>query len=235
MTHSTIRVDHLTINYYGPPGAQAGLDALVAAAAKQTAAPAPLQSSVELASDTSPAQAHQMDEPAEPSAPAPVEHSTQSQPLAELELPSIGDLWPGQGGIYAGVRQYPEGLCHLIVAAADAGSHAWGAREAETMAISLTDGVINTLELAVNGPYSPAVDAARLHTADGHQNFYLPAIAELHHAWASIPEAFINDSYWSSSERSAKGAFRIDFAAGVQLGSTKDTAHLVRPVRRFTA
>nr|WP_315403170.1 DUF1566 domain-containing protein [uncultured Pseudomonas sp.] len=158
---------------------------------------------------------------------------TQAQAVAPKRTPpAIGEYWPGQGGIYGGIRQYPEGLCHVIFAAQDAGNHAYGEHGTEAAAISRHDGKLNTDILIAEGGH-PAAEAARAYTADGNSDFYLPAIAELNHAWACIPEAFEPEWYWSSSQRSAYTAFIMYFADGSQNSYGKYGELRVRPVRRF--
>lgn len=161
--------------------------------------------------------------PAEPATPA----------TDALTPPAIGEYWPGQGGIYAGIRQYPEGLCHVIFAAQDVGKHAYGEHGTEVEATSRTDGRQNTLVLTVLNGSHPAAGAAFGFTCDGHSDFYLPAIAELSHAWANIPEHFEPEWYWSSSQRSAYDAFYVGFGDGYQFYGDKDIELRVRPVRRF--
>ncbi len=46
------------------------------------------------------------------------------------------------------------------------------------------------------------------------------------------PEAFKADWYWSSSQRSAYGAFSVVFGGGYQTSTVKDDELRVRPVRR---
>lgn len=161
--------------------------------------------------------------PAEPATPA----------TDALTPPAIGEYWPGQGGIYAGIRQYPEGLCHVIFAAQDAGKHAYGEHGTEVEATSRTDGRQNTLVLTGRNASHPAAGAAFGFTCDGHSDFYLPAIAELSHAWANIPEHFEPEWYWSSSQRSAYLAFLMGFVGGCQDFYVKGYELRVRPVRRF--
>lgn len=152
---------------------------------------------------------------------------------AGLTPPAIGEYWPGQGGIYAGIRQYPEGLCHVIFAAQDVGKHAYGEHGTEVEATSRTDGRQNTLVLTVLNGSHPAAGAAFGFTCDGHSDFYLPAIAELSHAWANIPEHFEPEWYWSSSQGSANSAFTMGFDDGSQGSGDKYYELRVRPVRRF--
>uniref|UniRef100_UPI003144FC1B hypothetical protein n=1 Tax=Pseudomonas sp. FSL W7-0098 TaxID=2496120 RepID=UPI003144FC1B len=68
----------------------------------------------------------------------------------------------------------------------------------------------------------------------GHHDFYLPAAAELYHCWLNVPELFAKDAwYWSSSQRSAYGAFSMYFVDGGQDSGVKDYELRVRPVRRL--
>lgn len=163
---------------------------------------------------------------------------TQEHPMSaeqNLTPPAIGEIWLGQGGIYGGIRQYPEGLCHIIFAAEDVpGRHAYGDYGVNVEAVSRTDGRTNTEVLVGREGNHPAAIAAAGYTADGHADFYLPSVGELHHAWQFWPESFATDwYYWSSSQRSAYRAYTMDFEDGWLYGYDKDYEFLVRPVRRF--
>ncbi|AZD86549.1 hypothetical protein C4K14_3725 [Pseudomonas chlororaphis subsp. aureofaciens] len=152
----------------------------------------------------------------------------------QLTPPAIGEVWPGQGGIYGGLRQYPEGMCHVIFATEDVGRHAYGDYGVSTEATSRTDGRANTAILIARTGKHPAAIAAAAHTADGHADFYLPAIGELHHGWQYAPESFATDWYYiSSSQYSADTAYLMDFGDGWLYGSDKDGERVARPVRRF--
>ncbi|MEW7854758.1 DUF1566 domain-containing protein [Pseudomonas chlororaphis] len=152
----------------------------------------------------------------------------------QLTPPAIDEVWPGQGGIYGGLRQYPEGLCHVIFAAKDVGRHAYGDYGVSTKAISRTDGRANTAILIARTGKHPAAIAAAAYTADSHADFYLPAIGELHHGWQYAPESFSEEWYYlSSSQRSAYFAFGMNFDDGYPGLSGKDLERRVRPVRRF--
>lgn len=155
---------------------------------------------------------------------------------AQLTPPAIGEIWPGQGGIYGGLRQYPEGLCHIIFAAEDVpGRHAYGDYGTEVEgADSRTDGRANTaVLLAREGKHQAAIAAAG-YTADGHNDFYLLSIGELHHAWQYLPESFDASWYYGSSTQfSADYAYGLDFEYGWLNAYDKDLERLVRPVRRF--
>ncbi|MNJ53765.1 hypothetical protein D3C77_491730 [compost metagenome] len=153
---------------------------------------------------------------------------------AEQKLipPAVGEIWPGQGGIYAGIMPARNGqeAYHLILGD-ELGRFEWGPYGEESPATSLIDGQSNTLDLLEHGEY-PAAKAAAAHNADGHTDFYLPAIAELYEAWMNIG---YKDWYWlwSSSQRSAYTAFYVGFVGGLQLFSAKGHELRVRPVRRL--
>ncbi|WP_330208646.1 DUF1566 domain-containing protein [Pseudomonas sp. Z13] len=150
-----------------------------------------------------------------------------------LTPPAIGEYWVGQGGIYAGRREYPEGPCYVIFAATDVGKHAYGESGTSVGATSNIDGLENTAILVNRDGSHPAADAAYAYTCDGHQDFSLPSIGELNHAWLYIPESFAKEAYWSSSQRSANLAFTMLFADGLQYYGVKGNELRVRPVRRL--
>lgn len=153
--------------------------------------------------------------------------------MSETEPPALGEYWPGQGGIYAGVRQYPEGLCHVIFAATDVGKHTYGEYGTEVDAVSRHDGRENTAILVSRDGSHPAADAAYAFTCDGHSDFYLPSIGELNHAWQYIPESFEGEWYISSTQRSAHYAYGMDFEDGWLDTLGKLYVRLARPVRRI--
>lgn len=156
----------------------------------------------------------------------------QSNAAEQIKTPAIGELWPGQGGIYAGIRQYPDGLRHVVFAAEDVGTHEWGAYGVEVEAGSRIDGRINSQALTANEDH-PAASAAAKYTADGHADFYLPSIGELSHGWQYIPEHFKRDWHYSSTQRSANFAFSMTFDGGIQNSLVKHYELHVRPVRSW--
>lgn len=152
---------------------------------------------------------------------------------SRLTPTAIGEYWPGQGGIYGGLRLYPEGLCHIIFAAKAVGEHAYGDHGTEVEAASQIDGRANTLMLLGREGKHPAAIAAAGYSADGHEDFYLPAISELYHGHTYLSEAFEKAWHVSSSQRSADSAYNMDFEGGWLNHYRKDNECFVRPVRRF--
>ena len=157
----------------------------------------------------------------------------QAAEQAQITIPEIGAAWPGQGGIYAGfmpARNGAEGY-HLILGEELARAE-WGQYGEESPATNLIDGRANTLALIESGGEYPAAIAAHKHEADGHGDFYLPAAAELYGIWMNL-NGKLSGWVWSSSQRSAYGAFTMLFDDGYQYGYGKDVELRVRPVRRF--
>ncbi len=153
----------------------------------------------------------------------------------DIVVPAQGEYWPGEGGSNGGfVPARGDVPAHyLIIASEDlSGKFKWGGREKESAAISKTDGKFNTDALLSEGDH-PAAEAAAKYTADGHEDFYLAAPAELYQCWLNCPDIFSkSDWYWSSSQRSAYGAFSLDFEGGGQSSFGKSYECFVRPVRR---
>ena len=161
------------------------------------------------------------------------EGALKSGVVSGITPPALGEYWPGQGGIYGGIRLYPEGLCYVIFAAIDVGKHAYGEYGTSAEATSRHDGRENTSILVNRDGSHPAADAAYAFTCDGHKDFSLPSIGELNHAWQYIPDSFEKDWYISSTQRSAYNAFFMLFDDGTQYLSAQRSELRVRPVRRF--
>lgn len=150
-----------------------------------------------------------------------------------LTPPAIGDYWPGHGGLYGGLRHYPEGLCHIIFAANDVGRHSYGEHGTSVEATSNIDGRENTAILVNRDGSHPAAEAAYAYTCDGHSDFYLPSSGELHHGYLYLPESFEKDWYISSTQRSADSAYCLGFEGGWLSYNGKFIERLARPVRRI--
>lgn len=153
-------------------------------------------------------------------------------------VPALGAEWPGQGGLNGGLipARGDVPAHYLIIAKGDIGDHEWGGRGIELKGLSKTDGYTNTQVLIGNDDERkyPAADACAEYQADGHHDFYLPACAELYHCWVNVPDLFAKDTwYWSSTQRSAYGAFDMIFGDGYQSSGDKSYELRGRPVRRF--
>lgn len=127
------------------------------------------------------------------------------------DVPAIGDYWPDQGGVYAGIMPDYVGNrpYYLIVSVEEAVGVQWGGHSrAEEKARNQGDGDANTQVLARCPHSHPAVRWAANYSKDGHDDFHLPARRELDVAMTMLPERFTAaDWYWSSTEHTPERAW----------------------------
>jgi hypothetical protein len=155
-----------------------------------------------------------------------------------LDPPAIGQYWPGQGGVYAGLVRGEDGQpdYHLVVptdAAATAKEIAWGAAgESEDDAGYARDGLANTRALCASEHDHPAAQWAAALEIEGHRDFYLPSRFELALCYANVRELFEERWHWSSTQYSPYGAWVQYFDDGTQTSVLKDYDYRARAVRR---
>ena len=129
--------------------------------------------------------------------------------------PRIGEYWPGQGGIYAGIMPDYEGESpyHLVLSMDEAVHVEWGAySKSHEGARSESDGYANTAALTQCGHSHPAAQWAAHYQKDGHRDFHLPAQRELEMVAATLADRFSRSQwYWSSTERSDTAARGSNF------------------------
>jgi hypothetical protein len=137
------------------------------------------------------------------------------QSVAAVVPPAIGEYWPGQGGIYAGIMpdfvgHNPQ---HLIFSADEALGVKWGGYLVdEPGATSSYDGAANTRALVKSEYSHPAAKWAAEYVKDGHADFHLPSRQEWDVASVTIQEQFIQDAwYWSSTQHSPAMAWGRNF------------------------
>src|SRR5579863_5938267 len=104
-------------------------------------------------------------------------------PSRPVNLPppntKIGDVWPGQGGVYAGMMKGVNGVADYPLILANAPSAyfqdvPWGPRGVEVPgAVCEYDGAKNTQALLAAGGSYPAAEKVAALTIDGHHDFYL--------------------------------------------------------------
>ena len=158
---------------------------------------------------------------------------TKEQPSTK---PSIGTIWPEQGGFYAGDMRGDDGTVYALIVSncdvdKDVGTSAWGPEG--THNLSEWDGLTNTQAL---GTTHPAAKLAAAHTTEQHADVYLPARRELHLACATVPHLFGSASwYWSSTPYSDDYAWAVDFEGGFTYRLHRNNEFRVRPVRSFPA
>lgn len=156
-----------------------------------------------------------------------------------LSIPRIGEFWPEQGGVNAGLMRGVNGQSdyYLIVPTDPAASFdaEWGGYgENEACSKDDFDGLANTRALVASKHEHPAAECCAALTLDGHSDFYLPAKRELQLCAANVPELFDrHDWHWSSTQRSAINAWTQYGANGNQTNGSKFSAWRVLPVRRF--
>jgi hypothetical protein len=129
--------------------------------------------------------------------------------LARIVTPRIGQVWEGQGGIYAGMARgrdlAPD--YHLIVGPEFNGQTDWDAagKWAETL------------------------------SADGHADFVLPFRKEQALSFANVPELFKAEYYWSCEQHASSSyyAWGQDFSHGSQYNWGKVNQLKARAVRRL--
>ena len=158
--------------------------------------------------------------------------------------PPLGAMWPEQGGIYAGVMRREWGHhYHLIISPIDTelNDTEWG--EDDKMisgAINDRDGLSNSLAIrdyakSIEKRFPAACLALSL-TANGFNDWYLPARHELRLAYLNAPEIFNLDGwYWTSTQYAgnASNAWVQNFYDGTQGNVVKGYKGRVRAVRRF--
>lgn len=161
-----------------------------------------------------------------------LEASATSVSLIDTVPPAIGEVWPGQGGIYAGDFRGGDGAVYGLIVGQeeDVGTARW-APEGKR-ALSDWDGLINTAALRSD---CPAAKLAADYVHDEHADFYLPARRELQLAAANVPDKFGTESwYWSSTPYSESYAWAVDFESGITYTTRyRSSVFRVRPFRRF--
>ena len=159
-----------------------------------------------------------------------------------ISLPAFGAYIEGQGGHFVGIMRGPiidgaqEPPYALLASTASAGEFEnveWGAYSKDVAdANSHSDGLSNTTAMLARD--CPAALRARQVTADGHSDFYLPALGELAMAKANAPELFSKKGwYWSSTQDSPDYAFIQGFEDGYSGAYGKDGEYRARAFRRI--
>ena len=123
--------------------------------------------------------------------------------------PRIGQVWPGQGGVYMGIMRGEDGGpdYHLVV----------------------------EKEFDEYLDWKDAMAQAAKVEADGHKDFVLPTRYELALCFANRCELFEKDWYWSSSQHAGDGsyAWMQVFGNGLQDWLLKSGRSRARVVRRI--
>lgn len=152
----------------------------------------------------------------------------------------LGQLYPDQAGVYAGIVRAPAGGhdWHLFIPTdihAEFAKLAWGGYGVRNQgAESNNNGLANTQALIAADEIHPAADACSRLAINGLEDFYLPARNELRLAMINVPECFDRNVYWSSTQvsNSRDDAWQQYFDVDCQTLSHKNSQNRVRAVRR---
>lgn len=155
--------------------------------------------------------------------------------MNKLTPPPVGEPWPTQGGIYAGIiRDVKTGnRWHLIMAEGQAKLPWGGYGKSTANATDFTDGAANTKALLEDEHDHPAAKWASSISIDGHEDFYLPAQKELNLLYINLQDKCKQTHHWSSTQFSSLGAWFQDFEDGFQYAGSKANELQVRAVRRL--
>jgi hypothetical protein len=151
--------------------------------------------------------------------------------------PRLGQIWPGQGGIYLG--QIPSGDAdgdwHIILAtdpSADVQDCAWGPYGKDVPgAKSYGDGLANSRAMAEAG--SDLAKAMLALNIEGHADWYLMSADEARLAFIAARNHMPKEWHWTSTQYSATGAWSQLFDGGSQGIYGKVYQGRARAVRRF--
>jgi hypothetical protein len=153
--------------------------------------------------------------------------------------PAIGQEWPEQGGVYAGVMRAPDGKPHyhmIVPTSPDTQTESikWGTQNVEEADAKCDrDGLVNTLALVTSANEYPAAQWAHGLQIGAFNDFYLPSRRELRLLWVNVPELFADGYYWSSTQYSRNDAWCQYFSGGSQGYDDKDDELRARAVRRL--
>lgn len=156
---------------------------------------------------------------------------------AASDIPAVGEIWPGEGGVNGGLFPGDGNPYYLIVpTGADAeGEFEWGGYGNEINgAKSAWDGRANTDDLIGADESYPAAQFCAAFEREGHKDFYLLSRRE-----ASFLEITLGDKdvfskryHWTSSQFSAYNAYLMVFEDGWLGNVGKGGERVARPVRR---
>lgn len=156
---------------------------------------------------------------------------------ASSDIPAVGEIWPGEGGVNGGLFPGDDKPYYLIVpTGADAeGEFEWGGYGNELNgAKSAWDGRANTDDLIGADDSYPAAQFCAAFEREGHKDFHLMSRRE-----ASFLEITLGDKdvfskryHWTSSQFSADIAYTMAFEDGWLNYTGKGLERVARPVRR---
>ena len=150
--------------------------------------------------------------------------------------PAIGEVWPGQGGVYVGVRRGFDGQKDRYLILATDPRAVFEKRMLGTYGVDMNgadsdhDGMANTVAFASAG--SDLCKEILALEIDGHKDFYLMAPLDGRLLMANASEHFKPEWYLTSKQYSESGAFNQSFDNGTQYHYLKVYERRSRFVRR---
>jgi len=159
---------------------------------------------------------------------------------AEIRLDAtvpLGQYWGLEGGFYAGLLQgWPGQPCYRLIVALHFGSTMrlvdtdqtpFGSHEAR----SFRDGLSNSVSWLKRD--SPAALWTLNLAMQGHQDWYVPSMAELFLLAANLADRLAPGIYWSSTRADQDRVWGLDLSNGLQVRTHAMSAEAqVLPVRR---
>jgi hypothetical protein len=139
--------------------------------------------------------------------------SSEAEPavtLRPVQLPPIGAVWPGEGGIFAGILRGNAGDYAVIVPADPASD-------------------------IDDAPWKEAIERANQFRTDLHGDFSAATRAELALCFHNVPKLFKRDLYWSATPVAGDESYAWyqDLCNGYQDGDHKGYELRARAVRRL--
>lgn len=157
-----------------------------------------------------------------------------------IKPPRIGTYWQGQGGIYCGIMPGENGApdYHLICAdeRGEFSANLADSDDYQLGALSVSDGLANTLALCASHINCPAAQLTRAICIDSKTDFYLPAKNEAMLCYIAAAHLFKKFEYYFTSTQNARTtdyAFAQDFNYGSQENLRKSNECRARAVRRI--
>jgi hypothetical protein len=156
---------------------------------------------------------------------------------AVRSVPRIGEVWPGQGGFNGGLARHADGRPYWLIVSPDTigafGDVEWGDYGVDVPgAKDEFDGLANTQALIATGDHLAARKCGEVEF-EGHRDYYVPSKRESAVLYANVPDLFIREWHWTSTQYSANGAWYQGFAYGGQGADDKSYKGRVRAVRRL--
>jgi hypothetical protein len=137
------------------------------------------------------------------------------------DVPKIGEIWKGEGGINGGPVANADGtLTWQILAPREIGyveGLAYGGYGVdEPGATSDIDGMANTIALCESSTEHPMAEFCRAVTCDGHRDYFQMAKRQAAALYANVPHLFGANSFGLSTQYSANDAWFQGFGDGYQ-------------------